>query len=189
MRKISFVYSFATAISIALILVACSKEGDQGPAGPAGAAGPAGPAGATGATGPKGDTGTANVIYSNWIDTATWRPDTLMEGSVIIDTVGWFANINAPKLTTTMLNTGELKVYVNLGNAASPVVFPLPFNNGAVFIDPAFFLSTIQIYSNAKLTGLPVRYILIPGSVKGRIGQNVNWNNYAEVKAYLGLKD
>jgi len=34
------------------------------------------------------------------------------------------------------------------------------------------------------------RYILIPGSVNARVAKPaVNWNNYKEVQAYLGLKD
>jgi len=170
--------------AIALLFVHCSKDGDAGPQGPAGPAGPAG----TGIQGPKGDTGTANVIYSPWIDTTTWKPDTVMIGSVIVDTLGYFANIKAPKLTNSILNTGEMKVYINIGTAASPVVLPLPYTDGFLFVDPAFFLTTVQLYSNFKLTGLPVRYILIPGSVPGRMA-TVDWNNYAEVKKYLGLKD
>jgi hypothetical protein len=34
---------------------------------------------------------------------------------------------------------------------------------------------------------LQYRYVLIPGGASVR--RNVNWNNYEEVKAYLGLKD
>ena len=79
-----------------------------------------------------GATGTANVIYSDWTDTTTWKADTVMNGTVI-DTLGFFANINAPKLDLTMLNTGEMKVYVNANTTADPVVFPIPFNNGNIF--------------------------------------------------------
>jgi len=168
-----------------LVFSYCSKDGEAGPQGPAGPAGPAGP---TGQTGPKGDTGTANVIYSAWITNTPWKPDTVMVGSVVTDTLGFFADINAPKLTLNMLNNGELKVYVNLNTTASPYIVPLPFTNGSIFIDPAFFLNTVELYSNAQLTGLPVRYILIPGSVPGRMA-TVDWNNYEAVKAYLGLKD
>jgi hypothetical protein len=57
-----------------------------------------------------------------------------------------------------------------------------------VFIDPVFFPNTIQLYSNAELDGLPIRYILIPGKVPARLA-TVDWNNYDAVKKYLGLKD
>jgi hypothetical protein len=179
-------------LAITVLIAACSKDGDTGPAGPAGAQGPAGSNGAAGPAGPAGPAGTANVIYSNWIDTANFRPDTIMTGAVI-DTIGYFTNISAPKLTLDILNRGEIKVYVNLGSDTDPVVFPLPFNNGAVFIDPIFFLGGIQIYSNADLTGVvPFRYVLIPGGTAARPGPNgkpIDWNNYKEVQAYLGLKD
>ncbi|MEO7394448.1 MAG: hypothetical protein ABIU11_05850, partial [Chitinophagaceae bacterium] len=135
-----------------------------------------------------GDTGVANVIYSAWIDTATWRPDTTITGSVI-DTLGYFATITAPKLDLTILNTGEMKVYVNFNTPDDPVVFPLPYNNG-LYIDVLFFLNSIQLYSNGQLTDFPFRYVLIPGGVlSGRGTKTVNWNDYNEVKAYLHLKD
>ena len=185
MKKLNL---FRSCLLLAVILVFayCSKDGDTGPQGPAGPAGPAGP---TGTQGPKGDTGTANVIYSSWTDTANWKPDTVMVGSVVTDTLGYFANISAPKLTLNILNTGEIKVYVNLSDDPNfPLVFPLPYNNGSVFIDPVFFPNTIQLYSNAELDGLPIRYILIPGKVPARMA-TVDWNNYDAVKKYLGLKD
>ncbi len=179
-------------LAITVIIAGCSKDGDTGPAGPAGPAGPTGAAGAAGVPGAQGAPGTANVIYSAWIDTADFRPDTIMTGPVI-DTIGYFANISAPKLDLDMLNKGEIKVYVNLGSDTDPVVFPLPFNNGNVFIDVIFFLNGIQIYSNADLTGLvPFRYVLIPGGTAARNApgqKTINWNNYKEVQQYLGLKD
>ena len=184
MKKAKFLLPCAVCVAFILLLASC-KKGDTGPAGPAG---PAGAAGATGAAGPAGAVGTANVIYSAWIDTATWRADTVHNGTVI-DTLGYFANINAPKLDLTILNTGEIKVYINVNTPADPTVFPLPFNNGQIFIDVVFFLNTIQVSSNAKLTGLPFRYVLIPGGTTARTYKSINWNNYNEVKAYLGLKD
>src|SRR6188474_3576626 len=91
----------ASLVLITLIFTQCQK-GDVGPAGPAGPAGPGGPAGSTG---PKGDTGTANVIYSPWLD-VTYAADTIHNGSVI-DTLWWLAHITANKLTQTILDRGE----------------------------------------------------------------------------------
>jgi hypothetical protein len=179
-------------LSVILITASCTKEGPAGATGPAGPQGPAGTAGtpgAPGAPGAKGDTGVANVIYSDWIDSTTWRPDTVMTGSVI-DTLGFFANVNAPNLDLTILNTGEIKVYINLNDETDPVVFPLPYNDGSIFIDVIFFMNTIQISSNADLTGIPFRYILIPGGVRaGRGVKTINWDDYKQVQQYLGLKD
>jgi hypothetical protein len=166
-------------------IVSCSKDG---PAGPAGATGPAGPQGPAGSQGPAGAPGTANVIYSDWIDTTTWIADTVHNGTTI-DTLGYFADLDVPALDTNILNRGEIKVYVNVSNDPTfPIVFPLPFNNGSLFIDPVFAPNIIELSSNGDLTGLPFRYILIPGGTHARTAK-INWNNYNEVKAYLGLKD
>lgn len=187
MRKTLRLLPHILIIALVVGIVSCSKDGPAGPAGATGPAGPAGAAGAAGSQGAAGPAGTANVIYSDWIDTTTWVVDTAHNGA-IIDTLGYHANINAPKLDTAILNRGEIKVYVNGNTTADPVVFPLPYNDGQLFIDAAFFTSTIQLISNAKLTGIAFRYILIPGGTHART-MKINWNNYSEVKAYLGLKD
>jgi hypothetical protein len=198
-------------IVMILFFASCTKEG---PAGPAGATGPAGPAGPTGAQGPKGDTGTANVIYSGWLD-VSYLPDTVQTpvGSAIqIDTIGYYADITAPKLTNTILNTGEIKVYVNFGSSAQPVVNPLPHLYNftldyqlyglpwpVVFtISPTFVAQRIALYSDffdpSTVTSngqkvRQVRYILIPGGTPSGRYAKINWDNYDEVKAYLNLKD
>lgn len=185
MKKAKYFLPYILCVAIVLSIVSCSKSGDTGPAGPAGPAGSAGPAGPAGSAGPAG---TANVFYSPWIDTATFKPDTIHNGATI-DTIGFFANISAAKLDITMLNTGEIKVYVNINTTADPVVFPLPYNDGSVYIDVVFFLNTIQLYSNADLTDIPFRYILIPGGAPARLAHSIDWKNYKEVQKYLGLKD
>ena len=187
MRKSLRLLFYISSVVIAIGIVSCSKDG---PAGPAGATGPAGPQGPGGAQGPAGQPGTANVIYSDWIDTATWVVDTMHNGAVI-DTLGYHADLAVPALDTNMLNHGEIKVYMNLGsNPTFPVVFPLPYNDGQVFIDPIFAPNLIELQSNANLgiPKIPFRYILIPGGTHARQAK-INWNNYNEVKAYLGLKD
>src|SRR6266536_4301027 len=113
MKTKPFLTVFTSLLVVTLIFTQC-KKGDTGPAGPAG---PAGPGGAAGAAGPAGPAGTANVIYSDWIPT-TWKPDTVKQGSVVIDTLGWYVDINAPKLDTSILNRVELKVYFNLNTTS-----------------------------------------------------------------------
>jgi hypothetical protein len=188
-----------------LFTASCTKEG---PAGPAGPAGPQGTAGPTGAQGPKGDTGTANVIYSGWLDVA-YLPDTIQNrvgNTIEIDTVGYYADVNAPRLTNTILSTGEMKVYVNFGTPAQPEVVSLPhlFNftpYGLPFvftITPRFLTQRISLYSDFFDPSTEViggqkywqhRYILIPGGTPTGRYAKINWDNYAEVKAYLNLKD
>ena len=181
-------------LAITVIIAGCSKDGDTGPAG---ATGPAGPAGAAGATGAAGPAGTANVIYSAWL-TVPFKPDTFRTAGVL-DTAGFYADIAASKLDLAMLDKGEMKVYVNLGTAANPAVYPLPFLGG-LYIEPIFQLNTVTVYASgskspdakAVLGQIPFRYVLIPGGTAGRSaagGKTVDWNNYKEVQAYLGLKD
>lgn len=183
MRKTLRLLSYILSVTLVIAIASCDKEG---PAGPAGATGPAGPAGPAGGQGPAGDPGTANVIYSDWIDTTTWNP---IIDTTTLDTVGYFADFDVPALDTNILNHGEIKMYVNVSNDPTfPLVFPIPFNNGAVFIDPLFAPNIIELTSNADLTGFPFRYILIPGGTHAR-NAKINWNNYNEVKAYFGLKN
>jgi len=183
MRKTLRLFSYILSVALVVAIASCDKEG---PAGPAGQTGPAGPAGPAGSQGPAGQPGTANVIYSDWDTTAIWNP---IIDTTTSDTVGYFADFDVQALDTNILNRGEIKVYVNVSTDATfPVVYPLPFNNGAVFIDPVFAPNIIELTSNVDLTGVPFRYILIPGGTHAR-KVKIDWNNYNEVKAYLGLKD
>ena len=199
MRKNLFAMPTALLLAVILFFSYCGKDGATGPAGPAGPAGSAGPAGGAGAQGPKGDTGTANVIYSAWLDVA-FQPDTIKDAAGnVIDTIGFFVNIAAPKLTNAILNSGEIKVYINVNTAAVPVVFPLPYYDvyTNININPTYLLQQIQLYSNADISTITVggvkrqqyRYILIPGAVPGQKAPKVNWNNYNEVEEYLGLSN
>jgi len=195
MKAKSSLTLLASLVLITFIFTQCQK-GDVGPAGPAGPTGPAGAAGTPGSTGPKGDTGTANVIYSPWLDvtyTAETDPNTG-------DTLDFVAHITANKLTQAILDKGEMKVYMNWGTQTNADVAPLPildpFFTGVV-INPEFLVQKIDLYSNfnaSTITNagqkyLQYRYILIPGSVAGRLAQPVDWNNYSKVQAYLGLTD
>ncbi|MBS1737984.1 MAG: collagen-like protein, partial [Bacteroidetes bacterium] len=169
----------------------CSKEGPQGPQG---AQGPPGP---TGAAGPQGPQGTANVIYSGWLD-VTFAADTIHDGNKI-DTLGFYATIDAPKLTSEILTSGEMKVYINLGTAADPYISPLPYFSpyNGITIEPNFAIGAIDIYSNLNVSTRTqngsktwqYRYILVPGGTAARKASTVDWNDYNAVKKYLNLTD
>lgn len=189
--------------AVAMSLFASCKKGDTGPAG---AAGPVGPAGATGAAGAAGPAGTANVIYSDWTD-LTYTADTVHNPDLSVDTLGYYSDWAVPKLDNTILNSGEVRVYINANVPGTPYVLPLPFTDlyatfGLLTINPAFYLNTISLYADqdastftvpsgpsAGLKAWQYRYILIPGGTTARLSKAVDWNNYAAVKAYLGLKD
>lgn len=150
-----------------------------------------------GATGPKGDAGTS-VIYSDWLDVA-YKPDTVHTAGGGIDTLGYYATIAAPKLTLEMLNTADVKVYINSSNATDPVIYSLPYNSASgLYIEVSAYTQTIQLYSNAQLStttdgnGKKIqqyRYMIVPGNTTARAVTSVNWGDYSAVKTYLGLKD
>lgn len=186
MKKIASALSVISLFTL-VFASSCSKEG------PAGAAGPAGPAGATGATGATGAAGTANVIYSPWMD-AKYLPDTVHNGTVV-DTVDYSAIISAPKLTSAMLTSGDIRVYFNFNSAASPTVVLIPYFDGGLLITPFYEVGNIELHSNLDLSSATVnnvkvgqvRYLLIPGGVPARSA--TNFNNYAEVRALYHLPD
>lgn len=206
--KFNFSRSLYLLLAIPLFFTSCSKDGPTGPAGPQGPAGPtgvAGAAGTAGAIGAQGATGTANVIYSGWLDVA-FQPDTATNPTTgVLDTLGYSAGISAPQLVDSILNNGAIKVYWNAGSSTDTtgsLVVALPFTDlllSGIIINTYFSSNTISFYSNSDLTTYTqggsnysqFRYVLIPGGTAA--GRNpkgsINWNNYAEVKKYLGLKD
>jgi hypothetical protein len=169
------------AIAVMMLLVSC-KKGDTGPAGPAG------PAGA------------ANVIYTDWFN-LDYNAVTGPNG----DTIRFVASHPAPKLVDSIIARGEIKVYLNRGTPTQPLVVTLPYSDPIYFdppvvVNPEFFPGLITITSNYNMGTFDenaekryqYRYILIPGGTAGRAapgGKTVDWNNYKEVQAYLGLKD
>jgi hypothetical protein len=180
MRKKSLVFPLVIICSL-VIFASCQKEGSAGAAGPAGPAGPQGP------QGPKGDSGAANVIYSDWID-VTFEPANA-------DSSNWSAAIRVERLDNEMLSQGEIKVYVNVNTSADPVVFPLPYFDGQTIINPVFYTDTIALVATTDVsTGtqgsdkvLQYRYVLIPGGALALKPDNINLDNYADVKKYLKL--
>ena len=102
-------------------------------------------------------------------------------------------------MTDDFLSKGEIKVYINLGTAADKLVFPLPFISGTTEITPLYATGLIELDATVNAstatntqTGQKVRqyrYVLIPGGAHVRMDTHINWNNYEEVKNYLGLKD
>jgi hypothetical protein len=171
-----------------------SKERKEGPAGPTGPTGPAGPQGPSGPAGPAGQTGTANVIYSDWLDV----PFQVVKNSAG-DTLSWQGIITATKLDANILSKGEIKVYVNLNTAASPTVVALPIDPflWGIILSPVYQIGKITIvgdddygtFTDQGSKYFQYRYILIPGGTTARTSNAVNWNDYKSVQAYLGLKD
>jgi Collagen triple helix repeat (20 copies) len=197
-------------LASAFILVNCTKEGPEGPAGatgaqgPAGATGGAGAAGAAGATGPAGATGvagpagSANVIYSAWVTSPYASRDTTIDG-----TCHRVRHLDAPSLTTTILNQGVMITYMRVGSIG-PYLLPYTSDAGGATnqIEAIYnvqkILVTRKTFGSCRFTAadpgtapvlvnlpqsLEYRYILIPGAVAG--GRGGNTEKMADIKGQL----
>ncbi len=173
-----------SGLFLVMFMISCGKDGAAGPAGPAG---------------PKGDdgSGSSDVIYSAWLN-VSYKPDTIHLSGGGIDTIGFYAVIDAPKLTLALLSTADVKVYINTNDVSDPVIYPLPFYGiSGVNIEVSANEQEIQLYSNADLsttsangkTYQQYRYMIVPGNNQARSAAAVNWSDYTAVKAYLGLND
>jgi hypothetical protein len=78
-------------------------------------------------------------------------------------------------------------------------VFPLPFDDGSTKTSLSFYEQTIRIKANKDLSTISYspdpnksyqfRYVLIPGGVLDKSSSKIDWNNYAEVKSFLGIRN
>lgn len=176
----------------ALSFTSCQK-GDTGPEGPAG---PAGAPGAPGAQGPQGPAGTANVFYSTWLNVGMEGIDTSADGNTIL----YAGAIDAPRVNNAVLNTGTVHTYLNINTQDDPVVisFPTqffdPLGADAILFDGGIQFNSFNQDLSTGLTQqgdtvLQYRYVVIPGGVPARVKSDIDWKDYKQVKAYLGIKD
>ncbi len=201
-------------LAFAFIAVNCTKEGPEGPAGatgpqgpsgvtgPAGPTGPNGPTGPAGPTGPQGAPGTANVIYGAWTtEPANWGADTVMT-SLNGGNAKRFI-VSSPGINQAMLDQGVILSYFRGGLTNQlPVQIPyyvpnpVPANNTMIDSRPAlgkivyiFWMIAnpyIPIVATNLNSGGQFRYILIPGSVAGRIAgekmATINGRTYSQAQ-------
>jgi hypothetical protein len=176
MKKLSWGRLSVLVLLVSLLFTACKgKDGTNG---------------TNGTNGANGAPGTANVMYSAWLD-VTFALNTT-------DSL-YYATITAPKLVDSILQKGTVMTYVNAGTAAAPVIFPLPYTDlvSFLFIDVAYTPGKINLSSDGNIStttssGSKVqqyRYVIIPGGVATGRMATVDWKNYAAVKEYLGIKD
>ena len=197
-----------------LFLAGCSKDGEDGaigPQGPQGEQGPAGPAGADGADGEdgaqgdqgeQGDPGTANVMYSEWIDTEF--------GNSIATSAASFT-IDAPEIDADMLNFGTILVFgrradILPGPIVDIRVYQLPIVFGAARQQSYFFVATndeeiiISVHANEEGESVgdgdfleQYRYVLIPGgtptSAKFSNSEELSAMSYEEIQELFEIQD
>ncbi len=203
MMKLSQISLLVLLTSAVFLVTSCGKDGETGPAGTTGQKGDKGDKGDPGAPGAPGTPGTpgapgnTGIIYSAWLDVA-YKPDTIHTSGGGIDTIGYYAEIPAPKLTAQLLATADVKLYINLSTAAAPVIAPLPYNDrSGILIRFVAYTGVLEIDSNIDgstyvdrngAKNLQYRYMIAPGGTTARKA-DINWNDYQAVKAYFGLQD
>ncbi|MBQ4913856.1 collagen-like protein [Maribacter sp. MMG018] len=180
MKTFKFTKQLLSLLFISSMLIACSKEdgedgaiGPQGPQGEQGIQGEAGADGEDGADGEqgeKGDTGTANVIYSEWLDSPIVDADDNIESSTAN------GDIDVAGLSQEIVDQGTVLVFGKVGNNDN--VYALPFiGNQGVSYYYYYKLETINIRLatvDGSNIGAPLfseyRYVLIPGGVEASNG-------------------
>jgi hypothetical protein len=175
--------------AIVFIGVDCTREGPEGPVGAQGPQGPAGAGGAAGTPGAPGAPGAAgtpaNVIYSNWVTSPYASRDTTVDGTCLR-----VRHLDAPLLTTSILNSGVMLCYMRVGSIG-PYLLPYTSDAGGATnsVNAIFQTQKILVYrhtfNNCRFTladpqafpgqvvmvnlpqSLEYRYVLIPGLVLG----------------------
>lgn len=163
-------------------VTSCNDDGSPGPAGEKGDKGDKGEPGAGGGDGP-------DIIYSEWKSIRFTAEE---------DNSGYYAGIGAPQITPEILSTGDVRVYINLTTPGDPTISPLPYEADNSFVQFVASVGNLELYSNINASTFTdrdnnavrqYRYVIIPSTLAGRKSQDINWNEYAEVKAYLNLAD
>lgn len=180
-------YLGALIFTLSCLIVACDKEGPAGPQGPQGPAGPEGPAGPQGPPG-SGDSASVGIVSSDWLE-VQFVADTNAPGI-------FRAAIPDSTITNDFLLNNEVRVYVNLGTTAEPVIASLPNEIGSLYIRHVVVPGSILLNSNldastygdsAQRQNL-YKYFLISGDLAAK-SKNVDMSNYSEVKNAFRLKD
>lgn len=161
----------------------------EGPAGPEGPQGQQGPQGEQGLQGPMGEEGTANVIYSDWLD-IDWDQDGTNSKAMFI---------TEPLITDELIENGTILMFIRsqLGN----VVFPLPYinsgdylyfavgNEPGVLVGILFAADSMDGSSVGSYSENQIRYILIPGGVQNKVAKTIDFKNYNQVAKIFNIRD
>lgn len=176
-------------ISGLLFMAACTGE--------KGEVGPQGVAGATGAAGDKGDAGAKGEFTKILTGTATIKPDNWATQSIDVTDDGYYIIIPEKQITKDIVEKGMVMVYYTFSGVSSPLPYLGPASKflHLVYLEKGEGRIRIDIQPNiytskiAKPTiDYSFRWVIATGSTAGRI-RNIDWNDYNDVKAKLGLKD
>ena len=205
MKTFKFTKRLLSLLLLSSLFVACSKDdgedgaiGPQGPQGEQGIQGEAGADGEDGEQGEKGDTGTANVIYSEWLDSPIVDADDNIESPTAN------GNIDVAGLSQEIVDQGTVLVFGKVENNDN--VYALPFiGNQGVSYYYYYKLETINIRLatvDDSDIGAPLfseyRYVLIPGGVEASNGiggvtgkSSTDYSNmgYEELVAHFNIPE
>lgn len=188
MKKLRFLYTII--ISFTFILVGISCEGPTGSDGPQGAQGEQG---AEGPQGEQGEPGTANVIYSDWMN-VTWNYSD--------ETTYKQMYIKEPRVVDEdFLASGTLLMYFKIETLAGLAISPFPYTAGNDHL--RFLIGNIpsenvegivvQLMAIDGSTAVQTdwddyqfRYVMIPGGVPAKMKADFI-KDYEAVKEYYGI--
>ncbi|MEM7657043.1 MAG: collagen-like protein [Bacteroidota bacterium] len=177
----SFLKCFLLPCLIGLILVS-SCRGPEGPRGPEGSQGPQGQAGADGLPGTPGTDGNANV---------TTYLFNVAESNYYFDGTWWQVDLSVPAITKDIEDNGMVMVYLRRGGywRALPFVFVNSGYSDSVLAMHRQGQVRIRLVSSRdnplKYAGL-FKVVVVEGN-PGKRELDLNWDNYEEVAAALGL--
>lgn len=146
----------ALAVILMIGVASCSK-GDTGPAGPAGPAGP------------------DSVVYSPWINLEFVDNTTNNE---------WEDTLTTPSLTQRILDSGVVMTYVNFQDTDGTYHVVAVSSMSSIMLED-YSVGHINIIAASDYSGLPYRYVTIPGSKIVGNGANAKFGSYtiAELKS------
>jgi hypothetical protein len=157
-------------------IISCSDDGKDG---------------VDGLNGMDGEPGTANVIYSDWLE----RPNGTE--TTIDATSGMLYTYSVPQITNEILNSGTVLVYMQFNGAD---IFALPYTSRAGgninTIEAITTLGNLKIFryrhdgvapAISVGFGVKFRYIIIPGGTPAARSINLRDRSYEEVCELLAI--
>lgn len=174
MKSISKIGSFLMIIALALSNSSCSDDGKDG------------------VNGIDGATGTANVIYSEWLSIPAGT-NTTIDG-----TPGMVYNFPAQQITADVMSKGAVLSYLKFDETN---IFPLPYTstaggviNTAAPIPAVGNLKVFRYRHDGNTSGIglgslvKIRYVIIPGGTAAKRSVYENMS-YGEVCAALHISE
>jgi hypothetical protein len=180
-------------VALMIALVSCEgKQGEVGPKGDTGAAGPAGPAGPAGKDGEDGTGGGSSgsvIAFMGELETDT-------AGNAIVGDTAFFKDFTADEIAS--VEKGSFQVFIKDDGGYFPIPGYVLFKDEAISYGYYYVVDGLGLYfpifrtSAAKVrkrTFEEIRVLVIPAVNATRLNQNVNWQNYEEAVAALGLTE